>query len=113
MHVSSTELALSGHGWWEITANPSLCPINATVTTVLYGLYGTPQYAYWREIGRDERWIGAKNSSGQQGTARRLCTETGVVSYYSKIKVRHDTGRTDSFSTTTQDINCYPYPPEE
>lgn len=111
VHISSEELALSGHGWWQISYNFQ-CPNTATVTTVLYGLYGTPQYAYWREIGRDSRTIGAKNFTGEQGTARRACTETGVVSYYSKIKVNFSDGRSDSFSTNEQTIACYPYPPD-
>ena len=109
-HISSTGDAISAHGWWDMTLN-FRCPSQSVVVTTLFGFWReSPTVGYFVEIGSDAQSLGPNNITGQNTTARRSCTQTSWVTYYSKVKVTlgDGSGRKDTKTTNEQDLFCYP-----
>lgn len=109
VHLSSSDGALSAHGWWEIVLNYR-CPAKSTVTVALQGYWCDSAGCRFIDIAPIvPEYIGPKAVTGQRVTARRACAPTKLVSYRSIIRTTlGGTSRTDKYTTAIRDLYCYP-----
>lgn len=89
-HLSSSNDAVSAHGWWTVSGITWGCPEYADVEVQLQvwlcNVYN-PNDCYWKTLNKSESRIRPGGGAGRRTTARILCSTSSEIGYRSIIDV--------------------------
>ena len=111
-HLSSTNDAVSAHGWWTTPGVSWNCPSKADVTVVLQVWVCNPfgDDCYYTAIAIGRKRVFPGGGSARRATARAFCYPSRLISYQSIIDVDL-VGQSDppDVKKKEEDVRCHPY----
>ena len=110
-HISSTEDAVSAHGWWTTPGVSWNCPSKADVTVTLRVWVCDPSECWWSTIGKGKKRVYPGGGSARRATARASCHDWDALIAYQSIIDVDLVGQSDPSDVKTKgkQLRCRPY----